>query len=270
MKKFIYLSAWLLLTITEAILGYQTAIQINLVGAMAIVYSIGFAMLSIPLKMIYERIVEKNYRSSTIYGNIIFFLFAGIWCTVVYLAHSGIADLRQSNMKLSQFEKFKESKAGTDQVKEIKNGWDYRLEKQRLKAKITQDSSEFILYKNNIEQVRSAEMKAINDQGKNGFLFFNIVLILSAAICLSMAFDEETIKQRVVNELVYEKRKYTKKDRSEAFTDEARAEVVLAEGERYGFKCSCGRSDFPTQNSINAHLRFCKGSTYEKIIVKDE
>jgi hypothetical protein len=199
MKKIIYLASWLVLTVTDAILGYKTAVSDFGItdNLLAIVWALGFSLLSVPLKVIYERTIETGYRFGGIYGNLIFLMFSAIWIFVCFNAYTGISELRKKDMQRLQIDNFASvipEKNATNFPK-IENTFDYKLARKRLILQAKQDSLILVSRLEQNKQTLIQKKKLMEESNGNGFLYFNLLLILSASVCLSLGLEEDDNKK---------------------------------------------------------------------------
>jgi hypothetical protein len=271
MKKTIYLASWLVLTGTDAILGYKTAVSdfgIN-DNSLAIIWALGFSLLSVPLKVIYERVIETNYRLGGIFGNVIFLTFSAVWLFVCYQAYTGISELRKKDMNRLQLETIRQDFDEQKHVQEttkVDNLFNYRLAKKRLNYKAKQDS---VILQSKLEQQKYfiVQQKKLLEEGTGqGFLYFNLLLILSASICLNLALEEERTliseTKKVDSEIeVLQDLPITKTEIEEVLVIEKPKDLTV-------YVCNSCEKEF-TRHGYNAHFRSninCTKGGFTKII----
>lgn len=287
MKKFIYIFAWLILTLTDAILGYKTAVSDFGIttNELAIIFALGFSLLSVPLKVIYDRIVETAYRANSIFGNCIFIIFSVVWLYVCYNAYIGISELRKRDMNRLQIESFKKesSFAGVKQEAvfedaKIENSFGYRLARKKLIQQAKQDS---VLLQSKLEEqreIRLQQKKLLEESNGQGFLYFNLLLILSASICLSLGLEENEKQQETGKtdhkkiELLQDTKTLEKV--SEKLKETAEIEQEVAENIKSvekiedAYICNCCKKEFKSRYGYNGHFRYsdCTKNDFTKII----
>ena len=97
MKRIVFLASFVVITATDAILGFKTANSFGITEKpFALVFALGFALMSVPLKIIYERAVEVNYSKQ--YGGYIFGIFSIIWLLAFSLSLKGLGEYRVNNL----------------------------------------------------------------------------------------------------------------------------------------------------------------------------
>jgi hypothetical protein len=272
MKKAIYLIAWVVLTATDAILGYKTATTDFGIKEpiLAIVWALGFSLLSVPAKLIYERLIEDAYKNWIVAGKVIFTLFSVFWVWIAYNAYTGVSDFRRKDMIREQLSQIKQSEkvSESETVEKSETIFDYRLSKMKLKIKEKQDSINFAEKR----EFRNQQMQLIQSQDGNGFLFFNLLLILSASICLSLAFDSETKKTSTESVLIPKTNKYQRKQKEATETlenSEKSSDGVLSLKELANitpYHCNSCQKTFNNRFGYNAHMRYneiCEKGNYQ-------
>ena len=279
MKKVLYFLSWAVLTATDAILGYKTATTDFGIKdtILATVWALGFSLLSVPAKIIYDRLIEETYDRHPIIGKVIFTAFAGVWLFVAYNAYTGVSELRKKDMRREQLSSIKldlpseEVKAENTQVE---SQYDYRLAKAKMKIQAKQDSTKFAMAMAEQTKFRAEQMKLVGETDSKGFLYFNLLLILSASICLSLAFKDEPQKQAQeitidcdIDHYTTENNKVDSKPlfepNTESLIEEYTAEVEQAyeklekrnEANETPYRCESCDTVFRNRFAYNAHMR---------------
>lgn len=268
MKKIIYLGSWLILTGTDAILGYKTAVSDFGItdNSLAIIWALGFSLLSVPLKVIYERVIETSYRLGGVFGNSIFFIFSSIWIFVCFQAYTGISELRKKDMNRLQLEtinqNFAEQRTNVD-VSKVETTFDYRLAKKRLNYQAKQDS---IILQSRLEQQKElfVQQKKLLESGSGqGFLYFNLLLILSASICLNLGLEDEK------DEKVKPEKKTQQIEVLPEVSIQENPLIVEKQDPKIKetYTCNCCKKEF-SRHGYNGHFRYsdCTKGDFTKTI----
>lgn len=293
MKRFIYFASWAVLTATDAILGFRTATTDFGIKdtVLATVWALGFSLLSVPAKVIYDRLIEETYHKHLIVGKIIFTLFSFVWLFVAYNAYTGVSELRKKDMRREQLASIKieapQVEKETAAAVQVESQYDYRLAKAKLKIQAQQDSIKFALQMAEQTRFRGEQMKLVGETDSKGFLYFNLLLILSASICLSLAFQQnpenkptdvlfstETLNhalsnlksQQAVNVAVNQPLNEVQETKP---VIEELTETATVPSNKIPYKCNDCGEEFKNYFGYNAHMRYnkkgCKKGNYTKL-----
>jgi hypothetical protein len=267
MKKTIYLASWLVLTGTDAILGYKTAVSDFGITdtSLAIIWALGFSLLSVPLKVIYDRTIETGYRIGGIYGNLVFLTFSAIWIFVCFNAYTGISELRKRDMQRLQINNFESVtlKKDANISPKIENTFDYKLARKRLILQGKQDSLILALILEQKKEANIQRKKLMEESNGNGFLYFNLLLILSASVCLSLGLEDENTKLLKIDSKELKNNEpiqYLSSPEIVEKTQEKRQktnDLIV----QLQYRCDCCNKTFINRWAYNGHF---KGSTCEK------
>ncbi len=289
MKRFIYFASWAVLTATDAILGYRTATTDFGIKdtVLATIWALGFSLLSVPAKVIYDRLIEETYQKNPIIGKIIFTLFSCVWLFVAYNAYTGVSELRKKDMRREQLAGLKidlpQEVAKETAAVQVESQYDYRLAKAKLKIQAKQDSVKFAVQMAEQVKFRAEQMKLVGETDSKGFLYFNLLLILSASICLSLAFQKDPENQPTDVFIECETCNHTQEEeKSEQVANvginqpnktepiiEEYTEDVKIPSNKIPYKCNDCGVVFNNYFGYNAHMRYnkigCKKGNYSKL-----
>lgn len=190
MKRIVFLASFVVITATDAILGFKTANSFGITEKpFALVFALGFALMSVPLKIIYERAVEVNYSKQ--YGGYIFGIFSIIWLLAFGLSLKGLGEYRVNNLVGKELENMNKLAVSENYQVPDTTKKSYRIARAEILQKAKTDSIRIMADLQLREKLLQSSVANSSQKDSSGFVFFSLLLVLSGAVCLHFGLEKQ-------------------------------------------------------------------------------
>lgn len=253
--RYINILTFVILVITESILGYRTAVADFKIDnqVLAILFCLGFSLLSVPLKIIYERFIEEPYEKGG-FNKIPFYLFSALWLFIAYKAFMGIVEIRKFNLQISQLSEIKVISNQDQQDIRPANELEYKLLRFKALQKSKIDSTNQVVINNQNTNLFAQKIETIKKADLSGLYWFNLLLILSATIILSTGLKpiNQKVLQDRANIVENLEKVYPNFINSESIKEEVPQQAQQQDEMQY--TCNCCKKGFRNKHAYNGHF----------------
>lgn len=188
MSRFVYFFGFVLLTAADWILGYKAATSFGITELwLQILWAGGFAVMSIPLKLIYDYCTALPYQLGKV-------LFSLVWLYLAYMSLEGVSHLRKTTLQQQQLEATSKASIGpvktTVDTMQVRGRFTFQLRREAIRKQAMLDSLKLVAELSQNAKKAFTEASLVASISPESLLYINLLLMLSAAVCLSVALTK--------------------------------------------------------------------------------